>query len=194
MKSARIIVIILFVMALAAGVMLQRSAIAQATTNLRIIAPANGAKITTDFVQVRYELINSAADASGMPTFQLQLDGNDPVQTVSHSYTFTGLAPGLHTVLIELVDANNTPIAGSINAVQFMVLQPTPASRPQGARLAPPPFRTAKPVGTAPVMRAGFSGSSADESLPDSAGGLPLLSVVGFGVLLGGIISALRTR
>ena len=36
--------------------------------------------------------------------------------------------------------------------------------------------------------------SDKDQELPSAAGALPLLSVIGFGVLLGGIASAMKTR
>jgi hypothetical protein len=36
--------------------------------------------------------------------------------------------------------------------------------------------------------------AEAAQALPSSAGALPLLSVIGFGVLLGGIASAMKTR
>jgi hypothetical protein len=38
------------------------------------------------------------------------------------------------------------------------------------------------------------AGSSGDKNLPDAGGALPLLSLIGFGVLVGGIVSALKTR
>jgi hypothetical protein len=40
----------------------------------------------------------------------------------------------------------------------------------------------------------GKTSSSDDQPLPGSSSSLPLLAVIGFGVLAGGIISAMRTR
>jgi hypothetical protein len=40
----------------------------------------------------------------------------------------------------------------------------------------------------------GNTGSNDDQPLPGSSSSLPLLAVIGFGVLAGGITSAMRTR
>ena len=154
--------------------------------NLRIISPQNGAQITTDFVEVHYELLNPAVAISSTPTFQLQLDAGDPVRTESDNYTFTGLSPGKHTVLVQLVDANNTPVQGSANAVQFTV---APPAQPSGEPITPSEHQPQ-------LAMASFSQSAppANQALPNTNSALPLLSVIGFGVLLGGIVSALRTR
>jgi hypothetical protein len=183
---------ILAILAVAATMGLQRLGWTQAGSNLRILAPGNGTKITTSFVEVRYELINPAMSGSPAPTFQLQLDGGDPVRTTDTSYTFTGLSPGTHTVMIQLVDANNTPVAGGTNVVQFIVLQtPVPKADLSPGLMLNSATRletiraSALPVGSA---------AQGSESLPTSSSPLPLLSIVGFGVLLGGIVSALRSR
>jgi disulfide bond formation protein DsbB len=53
----------------------------------------------------------------------------------------------------------------------------------------------AKPVPQAEEgLATGSSHSGKAESLPAAGSALPLLSVIGFGVLLGGIASALKTR
>lgn len=156
------------------------------TTNLRILSPAQGAKLTDDIIRISYELINPAVAGSPSPTFQIQLDGQDPVQTTENDYTFTGLPAGPHTIVVELVDANGTPIAGSANAVQFVVLpvQPKPQSALEQLSGPGTPQPTAFSAGGAPLKA----------SLPEAASPLPLLSVIGFGVLLGGIVSAMRTH
>ena len=92
------------------------AASAQLPSNLRVITPQNGQTISTDFIDVRYELVNPTVSAASPPNFELQLDDQSPVQTDSTDYTFTGLKPGRHTVLIKLVDANGTPILGSSTA------------------------------------------------------------------------------
>jgi hypothetical protein len=152
----------------------------QAPGNLRVLSPKSGQSVSQNFVTVRYELLNPAAAASPTPTFQLQLDAADPVRTASTEYTFTGLAPGQHTVMVELVDANNTPIMGSRRTVQFTVAPQT------GASVVPRPAQQAS--------LAAISYDEQQNSLPATGSALPLLSVIGFGVLLGGIASALRTR
>ncbi len=189
MKSLKI-AMVLAVMAVAAIVALQRAGMAQATGNLRIVSPQNGARIATDFVEVRYQLLNPAAAASSTPTYQLQLDGSDPIQTNATSHTFTGLKPGSHTVLVELVDANNTPVAGSISAVQFTVQPPPGTAPPPGANRHSPENQ---PPGAAAASHSPGR-QRPEQQLSNSGSALPLLSVIGFGVLLGGITSALKTR
>jgi uncharacterized protein (DUF2141 family) len=188
MKFLRIAAIL--TVAIAAIVGLQGTGLAQAT-NLRVTAPENGQKFGANIVEVRFELINRSVVASSSPAYQLQLDSETRVQTTSTEYTFTGLQPGPHTVAVEAVDANGTPIPRSANAVKFIVLPPSPA-----------------PKGTSMQMDVSQSGAQPDaaassqpeparadkDSLPEAGGALPLLSVIGFGVLLGGIASALKTR
>jgi hypothetical protein len=159
-----------------------RSGLAQPPNNLRIVLPQNGQKISSDFVEIRYTLLNPAATAADTPTYELQLDGNTPVDTIDTSYTFTGLAPGQHTVIVQLVDANGTPVAGSTSSVHFTVLAPQP---PPGA--GPRPELT-------PASQSQKAQPKNQQELPDANSALPVLSVIGFGVLVGGIASALKTR
>lgn len=154
---------------------------------IRILAPAAESKLAQPFVAVRYELTNSGIAPS--PNFRVQLDGRDPVVTNTTDYTFTGLAPGKHTILVQLVDANNTPIAGASAQVSFLILPPTTA--PTGSvRLHPPDPVLVRAALQEPMVRL----TDDPQPLPASGGVLPLLSVIGFGVLLGGIASALKTR
>ena len=167
---------------------------------LHILTPKSGDKINTNFVAVSYELA-SPVSAASTPTFQLRLDNQDPVQTTDTQHTFTGIAPGTHTVSVQVVDANNTPLPGVQSQVQFTVLPPgnppAPASPRSSAPAARAQFRNAalswQHAGprTAPAQTQGKPG---DEHLPHTGSPLPLLSVIGMGVLLGGIASALRTR
>ncbi len=155
---------------------------------IRILTPVAGQNSTSNIVNVRFELVTPATAAS-TPNFQIQLDGGDPVTTSSTSYTFTGLAPGQHSVTVTLVDANGTPLAGGRATVQFAVAQPTRTGKiykglttHQMANLATP---------EPPEL------ASAGESRPavvDGGSSLPLISVIGFGVLIGGVASAMKTR
>lgn len=142
---------------------------------LRILSPATGQLLNQNFVTVKYELTNMGV-AGGSPNFRVQLDGRDPVITTFDEYTFTGVPPGQHRLTVELVDANNTPVNNARAEVQFNTAQPhaTPAG---GARFEPASFVP-----------------NTEDSLPPSGSALPLLSVIGFGALLGGIASALKTR
>ena len=165
-------------------------AIAQtAGTGLRILSPKSSEKITTDFVTVQYEAA-AAATASGRPTYQIRLDSNDPVRTSDPQYTFTGLAPGTHTVSVQVVDANGTQVGAAQNQVQFTVM---PQQQNRGTQ---PTTRGAasQPGQVVPAAMKQSSDQNKQEPLPSSGSPLPVLSVIGMGVLLGGIASALRTR
>ena len=131
---------------------------------LQITQPPAGAKLAQSFVSVQYQLTNPTIAAAGSPNFKVQIDNQDPITTTSTSQDFTGLAPGAHTVKVQLVDANGSPIAGAAASVKFTIVNP-------------------------PSL-AGFSA----RVLPSGSSPLPLLSVIGFGVLMGGLVSAMRTR
>lgn len=155
---------------------------------LRVIAPRPGEKLRQNYVTVQIALMNAAASAAGLPNYQIRLDNRDPVTTNSAEYTFTGVAPGEHTVEVQLVDANQTPVAGAHAVVTFVTVQPSPTSsfgRPHGA-LMQAAMRIQADDDANP--------DDTDRDLPSAGGALPLLSVIGFGVLLGGIASAMRTR
>lgn len=148
---------------------------------VRILTPVTSQKLATNYVDVSYALVNPGISATS-PNFLVQLDGRDPIATKDTQYTFTGLTPGQHAVVVELVDANGTPVTGGRSAVVFFV---TPASQPQ----------TASPPGAAMNANSNANGSTVEPTeLAPASSALPLLSVIGFGVLLGGVASALRTR
>ncbi|HEV2117407.1 MAG TPA: hypothetical protein VGR48_15355 [Terriglobales bacterium] len=62
----------------------------------------------------------------------------------------------------------------------------TPVQKSSGA--------TASAGKPAPAKDAGLRNKEDDQPLPGSSSSLPLLAVIGFGVLAGGITSAMRTR
>ncbi|HEV8523616.1 MAG TPA: hypothetical protein VGQ71_03890 [Terriglobales bacterium] len=173
---------------------------------VRVLSPKAGEKISNTFVNVKYELA-APVSAAGSPTFQLRLDGRDPVRTTDTEHTFTGLAPGSHRLSIELVDANNTPLPGSRAELQFTVV--SGSGRP--GTTSGTPLRTgtglqgAVSFGTQPRLQYASllwqtnAGGQYKDAQPYETpllrtSSLPLLSVIGLGVLLGGIASALRTR
>ena len=145
---------------------------------IRIISPKNGEKLQQSLVTVQYAPLQPAA-ASSRPTFELRLDAQDPVHTTNTSYTFTGLTPGLHDLFIQIVDPNNTPVVGTRSQVRFITLSQTTNT------VQPSAGSTQSPSAPNPKEMA---------MLPDARSSLPLLSVIGFGILVGGVISALRTR
>jgi len=157
---------------------------------LRITAPRQGERLRQNFINVQFELTNGGASAAGVPNFQLKLDSQDPVATNSTNYTFTGLTPGPHTITVQLVDANGTPVAGARSEVPFIVLQPAPTP---GAAIALH-HRPSMIQAALRIEQPRQESRDNDDQLPSAAGALPLLSVIGFGVLLGGIASAMKTR
>lgn len=188
---------------------------------IKILSPKAGEKVASSAISVQYELLNDGISAAGSPTYRLQLDSRDPVETTGTDYSFSGLKPGKHVLTVEVVDANHTPIMGSQTRVQFTTADQMPsASGSQqvapGQQQAPPSGQQTTPQQQQPTQqqqaqpqqqspRAELlppSVTKASLPLPDSgtgelpsaAGELPMLSLVGFGVLIGGVISAMRTR
>lgn len=157
-----------------------------ATTGIRILAPKAGQKFGTNIVAVRFELTNPRAVAATSPNFRLQMDSTDPVTTASTEYTFTGLAPGNHKLSIQLVDANQTPVAGTETVIPFTVVQ-------QGAQPASPASELS-PIAPPEYVPTSYLTVEDQDTLPNSGSALPLLSVIGFGVLVGGIATAMKTR
>ncbi|HVZ16080.1 MAG TPA: hypothetical protein VG897_03110, partial [Terriglobales bacterium] len=84
--------------------------ITAASDSVRILSPTLGQNLGQSAVTLRYELTNQAATANASPNYRIQLDGRDPIETLDTEYSFTGLAPGNHTIIVELVDANHVPI------------------------------------------------------------------------------------
>jgi hypothetical protein len=146
---------------------------------VHILTPVAGQASSSNAIQLRFQLTNQGA-AAGAPNFQLQLDGQDPITTTAMEYTYTGLAPGTHTISVVLVDANGTPVPGSASTVQFTVKNPT--AGPGGSSTS-----EGRPT---PVDL----GGPAQPQSQIAANNLPILSLIGFGVLIGGVASAFKTR
>src|SRR4051812_5218170 len=152
---------------------------------VNILAPKPGAKLTTNFVQVQYEVAN-ASSASSSPTFRLRLDARDPVDTTDTTYTFTGLTPGAHSVSITVVDANGTPVTGTQSEIPFTVLPS--AAAPSSA----PPSQNPSSLTAFHLVPRGEAASLEMQSDPEDFVS-PLMLLLA-GVIVGGVISALRTR
>jgi hypothetical protein len=173
-------------------------AVAQSPATVEIISPQPGEKLQHDTLTVRYK---QAAQSPPSPSFELRLDDRDPVLTVETESTFTRLTAGNHTLVIQEVDANSTPIAGSRNVVHFSVApqipsegqspQPNPQKRPPG--VVSVPAVQPKQVSLRSAVAQGID-VRPEQKLPSAASALPLLLMVGTGVLTGGLISARCTR
>jgi len=150
---------------------------------------------TVNYVTVRFELQNPTS-AVGLPNFKVQLDGGDPVVTASTERTFTGLTPGQHVMTVQLVDANGTQIPNSQTQVQFVVL---PTAKTGGAAGPQKSGNSGGPTAN-PVPQVAQPSNALNEPQIQQANSLPqgslvpVISVIGFGVLFGGIVSALKTR
>jgi hypothetical protein len=158
---------------------------------VRILTPVAGETLVADYVHVRYELKQPAL--SDEPTFLVQLDANDPVNTSESSITFSDVQPGTHTVRVTLVDANNTPAQGGTAAIQFNVKSPSRlVSSTRGMRRDPSDSMAEAMAPDAPIppeLRAG-----GELNLPLAGSPLPLLSIIGFGLLMGGAVHTLRSH
>ncbi len=166
------------------------------STLIRILTPVASQKLPNNIATVRLELTNPGALA-GTPNFLVQMNGRDPILTSQTQQVFTGLAAGAHTVTVVLVDSKGAPIQGGRAAVEFFVAQPpaqAATNTPKGAANATQPKRELKIAGFK-FQRPDPALLNQDESnLPPASSPLPLISVIGFGVLVGGIVSAMKTR
>jgi hypothetical protein len=97
------------------------------SAGVRILEPAAGQKLAQTYVLVRFEAANP--NTPGTPTYRLRLDDREPVETSFSEHTFTGLKPGTHTVTVELIDANGTPINGARAQVKFVSTPPPPRTQ-----------------------------------------------------------------
>jgi len=147
---------------------------------LRIISPKPNEELTQTFVAVRFQSA-SPASASGTSSYELRLDGREPVQTGDSSYTFNGLALGTHYLTVQATDVGGAPLSGAFAEVKFAVAAPTTSAK--ATSLGQASYLPDLPLPLPPAS-----------NLPGGNGSLPLLSVIGFGILVGGVISALRTR
>lgn len=159
---------------------------------VQILDPVAGQTLSSRFVDLRFELMRPAPYAE--PNFLVQLDSADPMTTSDTDYTLSDLQPGIHTVRITLVDANNVPVEGGTATVQFKVPSTaqaaTDSNSPGEAQLSTRSIFGAAP--TAPIPPELRHGG--DSNLPLAGSPLPLLSLVGFGLLLGGAIQGMRAR
>jgi hypothetical protein len=161
------------------------------STLIRILTPVYGQTLAANFVNVRFELVSPALN--GEPIFLVQLDAADPISTSSTDYTFPDLLPGLHTIQVTLVDANNSPVQGGSATVQFKVPSSQPAHTEGSRGLKQHTVRTIAgepPVAPIPPELR----KDGDVNLPLAGSPLPLISLIGFGLLIGGAAQTMRWR
>lgn len=158
---------------------------------VRILSPLQGQVVDAKYVDVRFELRYPAL--SDEPNFLVQLDSADPVSTTDTDHTFSDLQPGLHTVRVTLVDANDNPVQGGTAKVQFVVQSSSQAptnSNPTPQHLIGKNLQGAAPAAPIPPELR----NDADPKLPLAGSPLPVISIIGFGLLLGGAVQAMRGR
>jgi hypothetical protein len=158
---------------------------------VRILAPQSGQTLTSNFIDLHFELASPAL--SGEPNFLVQLDETDPVNTTSTEYTFSDLQPGLHIVRVTLVDANNSPVQGGSATVQFKVPSastPAHSDGSHGVRLHSRTVAGAPPAAPIPPELR----KDGDINLPLAGSPLPLISLIGFGLLIGGAAQTMRSH
>lgn len=155
-----------------------------------ILAPVAGQTLTSNSVDLSFELAQPTINEA--PEFLVQLDNADPIRTSSTDYTFPELLPGSHNIQVTLVDASNSPLQGGSATVQFNI-QSVPqathnnASRKQYSRPTIAGAAPAAPI--PPELR-----NDGDITLPMAGSPLPMLSLIGFGLLIGGAAQAMRKR
>jgi len=157
---------------------------------IRILTPTAGQTLTANFVDLRFELVRPALN--GEPNFIVQLDSTDPINMTSTDYTFPELQPGTHTIQVTLVDANNSPVQGGMATVRFKIATAPPAKSDSshGTKQHFAHITGAPPSAPIPSELR----NDGDPILPLAGSPLPLLSLIGFGLLIGGAAQAMRTR
>ncbi|MDX2283207.1 MAG: PKD domain-containing protein [Bacteroidia bacterium] len=90
---------------------------------VNILSPIANAQIGGSSVLVEY---SASGDLSGVDHVELTLDAGTPVELndLNGIYTFTGVAPGPHTVTAKLLDGSHTPLGNpeATDNVSFSVL------------------------------------------------------------------------
>jgi hypothetical protein len=149
-----------------------------------IISPTTNQTVEGTAVEVRYETSANRRASARPANFRIQLDSQPPVETGETSYTFENVNPGSHAVRVELIGARDRSVAGSQAISSFILQAPKPNPVVVEPMLPPTLQKVAMflPQAAAPLD----SG--------DGSGEMPLLSAIGLGVLVGGMVSAMKTR
>jgi hypothetical protein len=187
-----ILVLILSAISIAGAQALGKASLRAATpvTHTRvvhIVAPASDQNLKATTVSIRYE-VSSKKHAHVRPDlFRVQLDSEAPVETNETACTFDQVTPGQHAVSVELLDVKHRPIVTSKAEMNFVTESPDPNPVPEVAVGPMMPATLQKVAVFLPQVAAPMDPS-------DGSGEMPLLSVIGLGVLIGGMVSAMKTR
>jgi hypothetical protein len=153
---------------------------------VHIVSPESGQNVEAASVSIRYEVSSTKRTLARPATFRIQMDSQPPVQTNDTTYTFDSLTSGPHDVTVELLDSKNRPITASLAKTSFVCDTPEANSGELVVEpMLPPTLQKVAmflPQAAAPIDPG------------DGSGEMPLLSVIGLGVLVGGMVSAMKTR
>jgi hypothetical protein len=154
---------------------------------IHIVSPASGENLEGTSVSIRYEVSPPKRTSTHPSAFRIQMDSQPPVDTTETVYTFDSVIPGPHDVTVELLDSRNRPIGSSLARASFVSAAPetNPAAELEVEPMLPPSLQKVAmflPQAAAPIDPG------------DGSGEMPLLSVIGLGVLIGGMVSAMKTR
>ncbi len=152
---------------------------------VHIVSPDSDQALKATTVSITYE-VSSHKRASARPDlFRVQLDSQPPVETSDTTYTFDNLMAGQHDLSVELLDAKHRPITASKAEMSFVTELPEPDPQVEVAPMMPPTLQKVAmflPQAAAPIDPG------------DGSAEMPLLTVIGLGVLVGGMVSAMKTR
>ncbi len=154
---------------------------------IHIVSPAFGENLEGTSVSIRYEVSSTKRIPAHPTMFRIQMDSLPPVETIENAYTFDSLAPGQHDVTVELLDSRSRPVSSSLVKTSFVSAVPDTNSTAELVvePMLPPTLQKVAmflPQAAAPIDPG------------DGSGEMPLLSVIGLGVLVGGMVSAMKTR
>ena len=161
----------------------QNPAVRGATVQL--LSPSQGERVEGPSISIHYNIMGQKHVSSRTPTFLVQLDSETPVETSETTYSVDHLLAGEHAVTVSLVDSRHHPIQGSRAQLTFVCAESSPTEEVKVEPMLPASLQKVAiylPQVAAPVEP------------PDGSGEMPLLSVIGLGVLVGGMVSAMKTR
>jgi hypothetical protein len=158
-------------------------------------APNNDASTNVD---LQFEVVPPAQ--SGQLPMLVQLAPSDGLASGDAASTFSELQPGEHTARVTLLDSHNRPLRGGSATVRLNVREAAKAAAPNATAgsdasriepATPQELRGAEPGLPVPPE---LQSQPDQEELPVSTAPLPIVSFIGFALLIGGTISAMRAH